>query len=305
LFRLLPAICALTLTTMTIAQSHRSSSPKPPTVYLNHVFVVPDPETYEAIRTDDFLRREFAPLESRTTVRRDKTYTGIYLYGQSTYFELLKPPEAGDPENRSGLAFGVERSGALHELRAAFSSTAGVNTEILPITRQTDTSEVSWFQMLVTDAPFGASQLQTWVMEYDAGFLRNWYGQLPPAQPGITRAAVLERYTAKINESQMRTAGLMQDISEVHLALENQDADRFLKYCYALGYPVVPQGKRFNCSGPGFLLDVSRFDGSAPPSRPGVVAIEFRLRRKKDGEQSYRIGNSILQFKGTTAIWTF
>ena len=45
-------------------------------------------------------------------MRADRTYTGLYFYGQRTYFEFLQSgADAG-----TGLALGVERDGALADL---------------------------------------------------------------------------------------------------------------------------------------------------------------------------------------------
>ena len=91
-----------------MAASHvTAADERGPAVTLNHFYVVVDAPTYEAARTSPFLTREFAPFEARTTVRNDKSYTGIYWYGRRTYFELFEPGEQG-PAGASGLALGVE-----------------------------------------------------------------------------------------------------------------------------------------------------------------------------------------------------
>ncbi|HEY4771382.1 MAG TPA: DUF5829 family protein, partial [Myxococcales bacterium] len=83
-------------------------------VLLNHFYVTPDRATFEAAESGDFLQR-FGALEKRTTVRKDTTYTGLYLYGEHTYLELLHPDSAsfGAP---SGIAYGVETPGELVEV---------------------------------------------------------------------------------------------------------------------------------------------------------------------------------------------
>src|SRR5207249_9005285 len=62
--------------------------------------------------------RRLGALEKRTTVRKDAVYTGLYLYGERTYLELLHPESAsfGAP---SGIAYGVEERGGLDDLRDA------------------------------------------------------------------------------------------------------------------------------------------------------------------------------------------
>jgi len=48
-----------------------------PTVYLNHVFIVLDPETYKEIAESEFMREEFSGFEQRTTEARPKLEAAI------------------------------------------------------------------------------------------------------------------------------------------------------------------------------------------------------------------------------------
>ena len=98
----------------TIQARGRVEKAPPAPVYLNHLYVVPTPETYKAVAENDFLEKNFGAFESRTTTRADKTYTGLYFYGEHTYFELLEPPKDGKaPETFSGVAFGAETPGQI------------------------------------------------------------------------------------------------------------------------------------------------------------------------------------------------
>src|SRR5690242_14363290 len=93
------------------------SAPFP--VPLNHFYRVIDSATYADLASSRFLRAEFAPCEERTTVRSDRTYTGLYFYGVYTYFEFF---DAGQETARrlgdSGIAFGLELPGASRTLQA-------------------------------------------------------------------------------------------------------------------------------------------------------------------------------------------
>src|ERR1043166_8884463 len=79
-------------------------------VFLNHFFVVLDHDTYAAIDANAFLTREFAPFERRTTVRNDRSYTGVYFYGTNTYFEFF---DATTQKGTAGIAFSPEMPGAI------------------------------------------------------------------------------------------------------------------------------------------------------------------------------------------------
>src|SRR5690349_16886108 len=122
-----------------------SAQDKRPDVRLNHAFVVPDTETYEAIRNSEFVK-QFAVWEERTTHRKDITYTGFYLYGRHTYFEFLKPDDR-TPVGTSKIAFGVDRTGDLDLLQKR-AEAAGIKTEIKTITRSFNGKDVDWFRSL-------------------------------------------------------------------------------------------------------------------------------------------------------------
>lgn len=289
------------------AEGQTSTSANPMLIYVNHMYVVPDPDTYEAVAKNHFLLDNFGASESRTTVRRDKTYTGLYFYGEHTYFELLEPPKNGQAlESFSGIAFGVERPGQIKDLAASLERSGSTNVTLNAITRQTEDVELNWFAMLSTESTLKNSKLATWVMEYDPDFLGKWYPQFPPHGPSIRRSDILERYAAKINRSQQRDQGLFEDIARLYLALEKSDAMEFSKRCQIYGYQVSGAPGETLCKGPDIELRIQAFDVNRPPIRSGLTAVEFRLRQSKNGLKVFRLGaNSVLEFKHKTAVWRF
>ena len=81
---------------------------------LNHVFVVLDGATYQGILGSDFLRKEFASFEQRTTVAGDGLeWTGLYFYGASTYVEFFAPEAIDNPIGFAGFAYGVDHPAQL------------------------------------------------------------------------------------------------------------------------------------------------------------------------------------------------
>jgi len=92
-------------------------------VFLNHFYVVIDSATYKEIEQSPFLRRELAVTEQRTTVRTDRSYTGLYFYGTNTYFEFFDV--ASDTSRQvgfSGIALGVDQSGELQAVAKELSA---------------------------------------------------------------------------------------------------------------------------------------------------------------------------------------
>src|SRR5262245_14325468 len=160
----------------------QSREPLPFRVPLNHFYLVLDSKTYADIENSAFLRKEFAPSETRTTVRADRTYTGLYFYGVNTYFEFFdvakEPRRLGD----SAIAFGVDEAGAEQKLQPLIHAAPP-----RVITRQLGDEQYPWFWML-TPAGFSLdSGIATWVMEYDPLFLAKWHGESQDGGSGISR----------------------------------------------------------------------------------------------------------------------
>src|ERR1022692_1746348 len=85
---------------------------KLPAPGLNHFYVILDHDTFTAIEQNAFLKEQFAVFEKRTTVRTDRTYTGIYFYGHQTYFEMLDATTADPNLGHGGMAFGNDGDAA-------------------------------------------------------------------------------------------------------------------------------------------------------------------------------------------------
>jgi hypothetical protein len=267
-------------------------------IHLNHAFVVPDEATYEAIRTNDFLRNEFGVNEERTTQRTDIRYTGIYFYGANTYFEFLKP----DERNRTGaskVAFGVDHSGELATLDAAIKS-KGIATDIVPITRPDPTGkQVPWFKMM--DRESDVPSIGIWTLEYLPQFLRDWHAEAATLD-GVRRADILARYAAVLKQSPSEP--LLQDITAITLHFHAAGIEQSIKECLALGMRVSGRGTRLAvCEALDVRFELKTVSDDQPE---GIAAFHFALRRPKSGPKSLSIGSTRLVFgPGSRATWHF
>jgi Family of unknown function (DUF5829) len=271
-------------------------------VYLNHFFIVLDSETYNEIKESRFLQDEFAAFEARTTVRTDITYTGIYFYGTHTYFEFFAPGGYNRSEGSGGIASGVEAPGASDTLKQRLESHTKAPGFKNTVTRRFIEKDVPWFYM--TSVNYNApAKLSTWLMEYHEGFLGNWHPELSPKTRGITREEVLERYVAKIGESEKRKSKYLEDIVEMTLALDETEKASFIKEREAFGYKITGSENKAICEGPAIKYTVI----SSPSSPNKIVEFKMSLKRDKSGQKVYRFGKrSVLTFNGDrTASWSF
>jgi len=273
-----------------LAAAWRAARPAP--VHLNHLFAVVDAETYAALAGSDFLRETFAVSEERTTVRADLTYTGLYLYGQHTYFEFLAP----GAQSGTGLALGVERAGA-QEAFAARLAAAGVRSQTGPITRRLGDEDLPWFRILGVEMP--TAELTLFGMEYEPSFLARWHPSEPPAAGGITRAAVLERYAAALGRTEQRKRAPFLEVRTVELALSEPARARLVDVAVAAGWEVEAQGERSTCTGPGLRIVLRP---AAPEGPAGVVRFELELRTAV-AHEPLALGRVQVSFHERTAVF--
>jgi uncharacterized protein DUF5829 len=239
-------------------------------VLLNHFYVTPGRASFEAVEASAFMRG-FGALEKRTTIRKDATYTGLYLYGENTYLELLHPDSAsfGAP---SGIAYAVEERGAIRAVGQALGAEARMVTR----------GEVPWF--LICEPPQRMQALADWAMEYLPEFFAGFHPEQPPAHPGIRRADALTRYAASCVKLRARDQGLFEDVVALELRLEPADLriwnDR----------PLLLQG-----------VEVQALPADG---RGGIVSARLRLRREA-GKTVHKLGSTTLTLDGREAVWRF
>ena len=243
-------------------------------VFLNHFFVVLDHETFAAIEANAFLTREFAPFERRTTVRNDRSYTGIYFYGTNTYFEFFDESAATNfRKGTDGLAFTPEEPGAIRRL-------PGIEKPEL-ITRKLGDVQVPWFWAADLEGLPENGAIDAWVMEYHTHFLAQWHPEASHGESGIARRSILSRYKVVLPETPAHP--LLADVSEITIAADAATIER-LTSVHVTGV-------------------VLRFV-PATATRRGIVRVVLEVRdaRKKE----LRLGKSVLRFDGHEhAVWDF
>ena len=165
-------------------------------VLLNHFYVTPSRETFEAVEQSAAARR-LGAWEKRTTVRKDATYTGLYLYGENTYLELLQP------DSSLGAKTGIAWHGAIGPSVLIYRGDA------------------PWFRLSEGNPPFAG--LSDWGMEYAPAFFQQFHPELPPQHPGLSRADALTRYAASCGKLRERDEGLFGDVVALDVALSPAD----------------------------------------------------------------------------------
>jgi len=260
-----------------------------PMIALNHFYVTVDPDTYRQIVGSAFLKNEFAPFETRTTVRTDSTYTGAYFYGRNTYFEFFAA-DAAHALGASGLALGTEAAGE--------AAKTGHGADL--ITRQTGGRMLPWFYQAAR-RNLADGLLSIWLMEYHPDFLRQWNAGLTPVESSLRRAEVLDRYVAAIGKSSMRARALLKDVIALDIAVPPPALDEAGAHLGGLCPGCRRTPRSLECSVEGTTIRMV-----ASGEAGGITRAVFSLQGKPPERREYRFGGrSRLSFKQTEATWDF
>ncbi|MEW5914966.1 MAG: DUF5829 family protein [Gemmatimonadota bacterium] len=264
-----------------------------PAVGLNHLAIVADSATFEAIAASPFLRDTFALFEPN-----QREPNRVALVGHSTYVEFRLAASAREAWT-STLALGTDVPGALKAVARRLTSEVG-RVQLDTVRLRRDSAEVPWlYQLALSDARTD-STLAVRVLEYHPSFLRHWYGS-PKAPLSVARSDVLAmRATGGAPERRFQ----FRDVVAVKVAAERDAAARLVEHCRGLGWRVQPATGGTACVGPGVRLFV------VPPERHerGIVAFTMRVAPtgKVRGPTTRAFGRSVLRVSRTGfATWEF
>ena len=278
----------------TIIRQQASAPSQVPPVYLNHLSIVLDRQTYDDILHSDFLCNQFADFSNSTTVADGgQSWTGIYIRGEHTYIELFAPFgdwRVGDV----GIGLGVEQEGGVDIIYNVFKDMFGERATKDLRTRRIGENDIPWFYEVSIDIGNDSSEFVDWVMEYHRDYLKERYPDAESGENGITRRQALLR--------SFKSERYLEDVYEVTVALSEKQASQFVHELRALGYKVEERDGRRECIGPDIKFDVIPRSSSAT----ATTGLKLKLLRPKEGQEVFRFGSkSELTFQGREATWMF
>jgi len=268
-------------------------------VLLNHFYLTLDAPTYDAIVHCDFLRNQFAPNEIRTTHRTDRSYTGLYFYGEKTYFEFFDvTTETSRKAGDSAIAFGLEQEGETTLLQERW-----LHSTRLTITRPAKDSQVNWFEMLIPAGFSLESPVAVWTMEYLPTFLQKWQPQatadnLPKAE-WMARKTVLTRYKSLISPVENP---ILCNVIGLTLWADSTVYAAFKKFTEDFGYSKKPTETGFSFTD---SEEVTYHINLSNSDLYSITEVVFEVN-SLPSQQTWELGSSTLRFmEGGKAVWSF
>ncbi|WP_243859623.1 DUF5829 family protein [Amycolatopsis arida] len=278
--------------------AEESGPPDRQLLFYNHAYGVLDRETADAVEHSAYLR-DFANFEVRTTTGAGGvTWTGRYLMGRETYFELFG---VGDLPGRdgtlgtAGMGVSTENAGDLATVIERLRE-LGV-TEPLELLQTRDFGDgvpVPWFDAVLTTDQY--DKFGMWAMEYRPEYFADPRSKTEPAShPGDVGR---ERYLPDDYRDH-----LMRDVTGIHVAVTARDAANTVPLLRAGGFVVqsVPGGGVVALRGGTTIwLD------AVPLDEVGLRRVDMSLNRPVSYRHEERIGRSTLVVgPGSRAVWAF
>ncbi|MFN8343928.1 MAG: DUF5829 family protein [Spirosomataceae bacterium] len=268
-------------------------------VLLNHFYLTLDAPTFDAIVQCDFMRNQFAPNEIRTTRRTDRSYTGLYFYGEKTYFEFFDvTTESNRKVGDSAIAFGLESEGETTLLEEQWPQSTR-----LTITRPMQENQVHWFDMLIPAGFSLESSIAVWTMEYLPRFLQQWQPQIGTAvlsKSELTaRQTVLTRYKSLLTPVENP---VLRNVIGLTLWAPPAVYGAFEKFAEDFGYAK-------NATETGFSFtdseEVTYHIHLSYSDLYGITEVVFEVN-SLPSQQTWELGNSTLRFlEEGKAVWSF
>jgi hypothetical protein len=259
-----------------------------PPVYFNHVTIFLSPSAYAVLAQSAFLRGEFSGFEEQT-VQRDAgkwSYTGIYIFGQHTYFEFLK---AGQDQHFGSTVPGqivfnmwIDDRSQMDHFKDRLAAESG--TSLLIDTARNAQNQPMYDKVVSQGGP--ANDLGPG-MRVDT-YIKGYYPD------GVTRERRLEgRF---LPERQL------QDITGFTLTVDERERNRLIQQFRAYSYQINNDSTKQVVSGPGVTFTLV----PAKSSAPRTLLIDFSLIRTSKDERVYKFDDGgEIRMQGSTGKWVF
>jgi hypothetical protein len=137
-----------------------------PEIYLNHIFIVLDSDSYIKLSDSNFITQKLGNIKTSSTSTTEDSWSGKYLFGKNGYFEFFstkgyKGALLGD----CGLGFMTKKANDILELEKNWKKNS--YDSIIKDTSVSESQGIKspWFYSLNLFVPDSLQPFSVWVME--------------------------------------------------------------------------------------------------------------------------------------------
>ncbi|MEM7185272.1 MAG: DUF5829 family protein [Bacteroidota bacterium] len=261
-------------------------------VLFDHLYVVVDSTTYQALTSNRNWKQSYAFLDKGLpdfTPHQENGST-CYMRGHHHYIEILGPNNSyGEPVGKSGIGFSLENEKEHFHLGVVPKFTndndkylTAAETVSMPL----GVTEPTWFKTFYTPSP--GTALHTWYAFYNPGFLDELHHQ---KHHSYTREAFLkDAYDDK---------KLFNGIHTIHLMCTAEDYQRVAQEMYYLGCELLDRhGKKLLIKSGDVNISLSLSE-NIEYSR--ITRLECNLNMEDNSVT--RLGNLTITNSGRESVW--
>ena len=264
-------------------------------VGLNHVYVVLDEETFAAVRDSEWMKTQFASVDTGlpTFAPPQADSQRLYIRGKTTYVELLGPRNPfNEPVGKVGLALGVDTLPLLDAVEAAWSVSLGTAADRYNVEWKKATPARPWYEVVQHRSTSANQDLVVWASAYRPEFLPWLYPQRPAQDNRGSRADFLAPL--------FQPERLFQDVTALTIAVPEELRQQIARQLQAVGYRRTERGERLELHAAGWTLTLL----ASSTHRRGLLAMTVATHR--EGGADMDLGpRSAIQFDSDSADWRF
>jgi len=256
---------------------------------LNHVYVVLDQATFDAMRSDPHIAHLLGPsdggLPDYTPSRADAGR--IFLRGRTTYLELFAPKNRFDePVGKIGIALTEDRPRTFERLSKQWQAYCPATYSRATVVWTRSQPSIPWYDSIQCRETAERPDISIWAMTY-----RPDFGRWQLGFPATDRRTIL---------APRRAAGQGRfDIAGLELSLPAHLQGQVARQLIAAGMTAVKRGDATILKGRGWSLTLRRSNRSI------VRTIAIRLRIDIRVSSTIDAGTSRLLAKGRNIALTF
>jgi hypothetical protein len=261
-----------------------------PAIFLNHIAVVIDQASYDALRSSPQVAI-LAEVHERHVVSGNRNWSGFYMDGRQTYIEFFgtaAPPD-GMHLGDSQFNLSVEEPGGVLAIAARLRTTFKERVEVVAVPRSLSDRVVPWFTGTGIKGP-GLEAMDIGFMEFDPGYLVA----LHPGSP-VEHPLMRQQYMSW----DFRPERPLDDLVGITAALNPSDMAQLATELELVGWAVQRGGRGLVALGPDVKLTVV-----PAGTRSGIQQAELRLRHSVP-KQDIALGSASLLLEGNTGRFVF
>lgn len=253
-------------------------------LFINHVYLVLSPESFQAIQQNEFLKTHFVNIEhKKLDSKTGLTWEGLYLRGEETYIELFYPQGEVQfsKKGNSGIGLGTDKIGDINLVYENLKNNAKDISKNL-FTRNVDGVEKDWFDYVVQKDSFIAPHLSLWAMEYKESYCGS---------KDVSRKTY--------NKPYYHPQKLFKNITGITLAVDVSAQENFINLLTHSGYTCQKKSEgHYSCKSHDFVVEI------IPEAKDvkGIQEIDILLNKKVE-KSIHTIGQTVLSLENNVAHW--